>query len=256
MKTSVLFNIGHVVAGIVVGYLVHHFSGEKDYVIGLLSIVTGLVTIITLEVIFHPYIQHKEMKQMMERINFLAEKVSDRLITTSDFAGILKYGHVKIPSDRVTDVWLDRIWQTHHRYWGVLYVHPKEVTGTTVFQLGLAVLAAKVRVEQVDVKRVFLVETEEDLNNSREGMQMCLQHNIQVRYLFLKQIESNPLLRDRTSHMPTLDFTLYDSGITWLLIVDRNRHIQHGQLFFDEKMNEQYAEVFRQIWESAKPFHS
>ena len=46
----------------------------------------------------------------------------------------------------------------------------------------------------------------------------------------------------------------YDSNIIWLLALDKGRHIQHGELFFDEKMNEQYAEIFRLMWEAATPY--
>jgi len=254
MKTRILFNIASVLAGVIVGYLVYLFSGEHDFTIGLLSIVTGILTIIMMEVLFQPYTERKEFNELVNRINFLTEKISDRLVTASELSDILKYGHVQITSGRVTEVWLDRIWQTHHRYWGVLYTDPKEVTNTSVFQLGLSVMAAKVRVEQVDVKRIFLLETEEELKDSKEAMRICSQHNIQIRSLFRKQMESHPLLKQRVSHLPTLDFTIYDSNIIWLLALDKGRHIQHGELFFDEKMNEQYAEIFRLMWEAATPY--
>jgi hypothetical protein len=67
MKTNILFNIGHVVAGTIVGYLVYRFSGETDFTTGLLSIVTGLLTIILMEVIFHPYTERKEFNELASR---------------------------------------------------------------------------------------------------------------------------------------------------------------------------------------------
>jgi|SRR4030095_10765643 hypothetical protein len=112
---------------------------------------------------------------LLRGVNYLTEKVADRLLQTADFAGILKYGSMRVPVGKVTEVWLDRIWQTRQRYWGVLYTAPKEVTITTVFNLGLAVMAAKVRVEQVDVKRIFLHETKEDFESSKNAMLTCLQ---------------------------------------------------------------------------------
>jgi hypothetical protein len=254
MKTKILFNVASVLGGVIVGYLVYRFSGEHDFTIGLLSIVTGILIIIMMEVIFQPYTERKEFNELVTRINFLAEKVSDRFVTASELSDILKYGHVRIGLSRVTDVWLDRIWQTHHRYWGVLYAAPKEVTITSVFQLGLSVMAAKVRVEQVDVKRIFLLETNEDLIDSKEAMRACSQHRLQVRYLFRKQMDTHTLLKQRVSHLSTLDFTIYDSNIIWLIMLDKGRHIQHGELFFDEKINEQYSEVFRLMWEAATPY--
>ena len=256
MKTNILFNIGHVVAGTVVGYLVYHFSGESDFTIGLLSIVTGLLTIILLEVIFQPYTERKEFNELASRVNYLTEKVADRLTEAADLAGILKYGNMKIPIGKVTDVWLDRIWRTQHRYWGVLYAAPKEVTITTVFNLGLAAMAAKVRVDQVDVKRIFLHETKEDLETSRDAMRACVQYGLQVRYLFREQMRMHTLLAERASHLSSLDFTIFDSQIVWLIMLDKNRHIVGGELIFDEKMNEHYSEVFRLMWDAGTVFRS
>src|SRR4030095_1258840 len=254
MKISVLFNIGHVIVGTIVGYLVYHFSGETDFTIGLLSIVTGLLTVILMEVIFQPYTERKEFNELASRVNYLTEKVSDRLMQITDIAGILKYGNMQVPVGKVTDVWLERIWLTRHRYWGVLYTAPIEVTITAVFNLGLAVMAAKVRVEQVDVKRIFLHETKEDFEDSKNAMQACIENGIQVRYLFREQIRLHPLLAERASHLPSFDFTIYDSQIVWLLILDKNRHIQNGELIFDEKMNEHYSEVFRLMWDAGTVF--
>jgi len=254
MKTNIFFNIGHVVAGTIVGFLVYRFSGEHDFTIGLLSIVTGIMTIIMLEVIFHPYTQRREFNELINRINYLTDKISDRLITHADLAAILKYGHLRVPASQVTAVWLQRLWQTNQRYWGVIYTSPKEVTNTTVFKLGLSIMSAKVRVEQVDVKRIFLFEEEADLVNSRAAMQACHEHNIFVRYLFRKDLAQHPLLYGRISHLSTLDFLVSDLNIVWLLLLDKNRHIQHGELFVDEKMNEQYAEIFRLMWDTASPF--
>ena len=254
MKINILFNIGHIVVGIIVGYLVHRFSGEHSFTIGLLSIITAIITIIMLEVIFHPYVQRKEFNNLVKRIDYFVEKTSDRLINNADLGAALKYGYVHVPAGTVTNVWLDRIWNMHQRYWGVLYTIPKEVAMTSVFQLGLSVMAAKVRVDQADVKRIFLLETEDDLKSSQEAMRSCFQHRLQVRYLFKKQLGFHPLLKERVSHLPTLDFTICDSHITWLLMLDKNRHIQHGELYFDEKMNNQYAEAFRLMWDAATPF--
>ena len=253
MKTNILFNLGHVLMGIIVGYLVYRFSGEHDFTIGLLSIVTGILTIIMMEVIFHPYNQRKEFNELVKRIDYLADRASDRLLSNADFANALKYGNIRVPSGAVTNVWLDRIWNMHQRYWGVLYTSPKVVTNTSVFQLGLAVMSAKVRVDQADVKRIFLLESEDDLKNSEEAMQKCSEHHLQVRYLFKDQLRLHPLLQQKVSHLPTLDFTICDTHITWLLLLDKSRHIQHGELYFDDKMNGQYAEVFRLMWDTATP---
>jgi hypothetical protein len=253
MRKNIFFNIGDIIVGTIVGYLVYRFSGEHDFTIGLSSIATGILTIIMLEVIFHPYIERKEFNELGNRINYLTDKISDRLMSNADLAAILKYGHVRIPAGKFTDVWVDRLWQTHHRYGGIIYTSPNQVTNTTVFQPGLSIMSAEVRVDQVDIKRFFLFETEESLESSKQAMLACHQHH--VRYLFRKQIELNPLLHERTKHLPTLDFTIFDSHIMWLLMLDKNRHIQHGELFFDGKMNEQYSKIFRLMWDGATSFH-
>src|SRR5438552_16603038 len=106
MKTNIIFNIGHVILGIIVGLLVHYFSGENNFTIGLLSIVTGLLTIVVLEVIFQPYHSQKEFSELASRVNYLVEKISERTMEVTDLSSVLKYGMVQISPDKVTDVWL------------------------------------------------------------------------------------------------------------------------------------------------------
>lgn len=157
MKSNIALNFGHVLAGTIIGFLVYQLSGEHDFTVGLLSIVIGLLTIILLEVILQPFLIRKEYLELTSRLNYLADKLADRAADAADIIRILKHGSVRIPASKTVDVWLELNWAARNRYWGILYVTPKEIARTSVFDLALAIMAAKVRVNQVDIKRIFLL---------------------------------------------------------------------------------------------------
>jgi hypothetical protein len=108
-------------------------------------------------------------------------------------------------------------------------------------------------VEQVDIKRVFIFETQKDYEDSKNAMHTCVEHGIQARYAFHDKLRSHLLLQKKLSELPTLDFVIFDAEIVWLTILDSHQLTKHGEAHFDYKKNEYYAEVFRMIWDTSIP---
>ncbi|MBK8346969.1 MAG: hypothetical protein IPL08_04855 [Saprospiraceae bacterium] len=59
MKTSVLMNIGHVIIGVIIGYMTYKMSGEGSFIIGMVSIMITLLVVILLETILQPHSNRK-----------------------------------------------------------------------------------------------------------------------------------------------------------------------------------------------------
>src|SRR5688572_25505903 len=195
MKRPVLATLAELGVGILVGLVAFRVSGENDAVTGMLSIVVGLLTSLLVGVLNQHFQEESNDRRLNDRIDLLIDRVSDRALNAADAATALRYGGVEIPRADVTRVWLDRLWRTTSRYWGVIYTAPGEVVDTSVFQLGLAVLSAKVRVDQVDVRRIFVVDSEDELHHVLPFMREQQDSQIAVRYIMRSTVDAHALLK-------------------------------------------------------------
>lgn len=256
MRTRLLLSAGELVLGLIVGYLTYQLSGDQDAVTGILSLAVGLLTSLLASNLSQHFLEDARQRRAEERLELLISRVSDRLLSSADVAGALRYGGVEIARGEATRVWLDRIWRTSSRYWGVVYTAPGEVVDTSIFQLGAAVLSAKSRVDQVDVRRIFIVDDQAELEHVLPAIRAPHDSQIKVRYALRATLEAHPLLKAQLRQLPTLDFTVMDATVVWMLLLDRGRRIKSAMLYFDEAMNARYAEVYRLMWDAATPVES
>ena len=256
MRTPVLLTLGELGLGLLVGFITFRLSGETDTVTGILSIAVGLLTSLLAATFAQHFHEEANQQRIADRLDYLVHQVSDRMLSSADAAAALRFGGVEVARSEVTRVWLDRLWRTSSRYWGVIYTAPGEVVDTNVFQLGLAVLSAKVRVDQVDVRRILLVDDKEELEHLLPVMRAQHDNNIAVRYLLRESVTAHPLLNQQVKQLSTLDFSVMDRDVVWLLLLDGHRRIQAGALHFDQAMNERYSEVYRLMWDAAVPLNA
>ena len=251
MKSPVLRTLGEISLGLVVGLIAYYLSGERDATIGALSLGVGLLTSLLAAVLGQHFQEDANYRALNERLDALIGRMSDRTLTAADAASALRYGGVDIPRADVTRVWIDRLWRASSRYWGVIYTAPGEVVDTSVFQLGLAILSAKVRVDQVDVRRIFLIDDETELQHVLPFMRTQQDSGISVRYLFRSSVDTHPLLKSQVKTLASIDFAVMDRDVVWLLLLDRSRRIRSGALHFDETLNAHYSEVYRLMWDAS-----
>ena len=256
MRTPVLLTLGELALGLLVGFITFRASGETDTVTGILSIAVGLLTSLLAATFAQHFHEEANQQRISERLDYLVHQVSDRMLSSADAAAALRFGGVEIARSEVTRVWLDRLWRTTARYWGVIYTAPGEVVDTNIFHLGLAILSAKVRVDQVDVRRIVLVDDQEELEHLLPAMRAQHDSNISVRYLLRESVKEHPLLNQQLKQLGSLDFSIIDREVVWLLLLDDNRRIQSGALHFDQAMNARYSEVYRLMWDAAVPINA
>jgi uncharacterized membrane protein YeaQ/YmgE (transglycosylase-associated protein family) len=253
MKTRILATVGELGLGLLVGFVTYQVSGERDAATGIMSVVVGLLTSLLAGTLSQHFYEETQGRRLADRLDALIERVSDRMLSAADAASALKYGGVEIPRAQVTRVWLDRLWRTSQRYWGVIYTAPGEVVDTRIFHLGLAILSAKVRVDQVDVRRIFVVDSQQELQHVLPAMRLQQERELNVRWVLRSALESHPLLQAQLGSLPSLDFVVIDRSVVWLLLLDGDRRIRSGSLHFDDALNERFGEVFRLMWDAGSP---
>jgi hypothetical protein len=245
--------LGELGLGVVVGFIAYAVAGEQDALTGTLSVAVGLLTSLLAATLMQHFHEQNNQRELQARLDLLIDRVSDRALSAADAASALRYGGVEIPRAQVTRVWLDRLWRTSSRYWGMIYTAPGEVLDTNIFRLGLAILSAKVRVDQVDVRRIFVVDSEAELVHTMPAIREQQDNQINVRYVLRATLDAHPILKTQLAQLATLDFTVIDRSVVWQLLLDRNRRIKSGSLHFDDEMNTRFAEVYRMLWDTATP---
>jgi len=78
-----------------------------------------------------------------------------------------------------------------------LYVAPKEIAHTSIFNLAISVMSAKLHVQQVAIKRVFLFESNQDFEDSKDAMHKCVEQGIPRRYAFTNKLKQHLLLQKK-----------------------------------------------------------
>jgi hypothetical protein len=245
-----------VAIGTVVGYATWQLTDAENAVTGLLSIAVGLLTTLVIGSINGHLAEEARTSEQSSRMDLLLSRLAVRLGEATEMAAHLQHGLVSVPRDRTAKAWLDLLWRCSSRYWGTVYTAPEEVVETSLFELGHSVLGAKVRVDQVDARRIFIIEETDELNRMRARLEAQMASGIQIRWIEKAQVEAHPYLREQINAWSTFDITVLDSRVIWLLHLDGNRRIESGTLEIDTDKARRFEETYRLLWDTAKPLDS
>jgi hypothetical protein len=241
-------------AGVVVGYATWRLTDPGDPVVGLLSVAVGLLTVLVVASLNRHALEESRASALDARMDLLLARLGDRMDDAAQTATLLRHGPVVVPREQTAKAWLDLLWGCSSRYWGTIYTAPDEVLQTSLFALGHSVLASKIRVDQVDARRVFIVADQEELASIRQNLLSQMEAGIQVRWIETGMIDADAFLREQIKSWPTYDVSLLDSRIVWLLQLDSERRIVSGLLEIDTDQCRRYEQIYRLLWDTARPF--
>jgi hypothetical protein len=242
-----------IVIGLVVGYATWRLTDADNAVTGLLSIAIGLLATLVVASINRHVANEYRAHALDSQIGLLLARLGDRMDQVAEMASHLRHGPIAVPRERTSKAWLDLLWGCSSRYWGTVYTVPEEVVETSLFDLGHSVLSSKVRVDQIDARRVFIIDDPAELEVMRVRLQSQVTAGIQVRWINRKALETHPFLRDQIGSWSTLDVCLVDSRIVWLLHLDERRRIASGTLQIDPEEARRFEQIYRLLWDAAKP---
>lgn len=251
MRAKLVATLLELAIGVIAGVVSFRLSDRSDPTGAILSIMVGVLSVILAANLVEPFLEERTFRRVTDRLDRILDGLSDQLLSSSDVARLLKYGTLHVPREHTTRAWLELLWGARNRYWGTSATAPGEVVDTSTFQLGMAILAAKVRVDQLDVRRLFIVDDEPELERMKGVFQAVAKAQIHVKYILRADIDRHPLLKAQMDQIPSLDFVVVDSRIAWFLLIDRDRRIRSGEAFWDRRLASRCEEAFSLLWESA-----
>lgn len=251
-KSEFISKAVEIAAGVIVGYVTYIVSAPKSELAGLFGIVIGLLTTLVVAQLVESYRHAQDISKTNFHLVNLLHKIGERQHEALDFAKILRYGVTTVPRGQFYDVLLELLWRIENEMLGANYIDPDEGWGRAYGELFSEIQRTKVKVNKATIRRIFIVDSEEEVDRLRSVMHTQKEAGIRVKCIFKRKIETTSMLKDWTDRIETLDFDVVDSKLVWLTLLDKGRKIKYGKVLFSKEKCDLYKRVHDYLYEEAE----
>ncbi|MFW9943108.1 MAG: hypothetical protein ACFFFT_18870 [Candidatus Thorarchaeota archaeon] len=251
-KSEFIIKTIEITTGIIIAYIAYRVSAPITDFAGLFSIIIGLLSTLVLAHLVESYRHSQDIRKMNLNFVNLLEKISERYQDASDLAQILHYGVTTIPGERYFDAFMQLMWRFENKTLAANYIDPNEAWGRAYGDLFNEIQRTKIKVNKTTIRRVFIVDSDEEVDNLRNVMSKQKESGVKVKYIFKSKIETTTMLKNKANRLETLDFDVIDSKYVWLTILDKNRKIEYGKIVFGKEDCERYKSFHDYLFEEAE----
>lgn len=251
-KSEFISKTAEIAAGVIVGFVAYRVSAPTSDLAGLFGIVIGLLTTLVVAQLVESYRHSKDISKINLDIAFLLGQIGEKQQDASDFARILRYGVTTIPREKYFDVLLQLLWKIESGMLGANYIDPDEGWGRAYGELFTEIQRTKIKVNKATIRRVFIVDSEEEIEKLRSVVQKQKETGIRVKCIFKQKIKTTTMLKSGADKLETLDFDVIDSKYVWLSVLDKNRKIKYGKVVFGKEECDRYKRFHDMIFEEAE----
>ena len=252
LKSEFISKAIEIAAGVFAGYITYVISSPMSTLAGVFGIMIGLMTTLVVALLVESYRNAQEIRNTDLRVITLTEKIAERHKEVADLATILSYGISTIPREQVFDVLLQLVWGIDTAVLATNYIDPDEGWGLAYGDLYQEIQRSKVKVNKATINRVFIVDSQNEVDRLRSTMLSQKEAGVKVRVIFKSRIDATSFLKTAASTIETLDFDVFDSRYVWLTILDKNRKIKHGKMLFGKEACERYKRFHDHLFMEAK----
>lgn len=251
-KSEFIIKTTEIIAGVIIAYIAYIVSAPIIDFAGLFSIIIGLLSTLVLTHLVESYRHSQDIRKINFNLVNLLERIAERHQDASDLTQILRYGVTTIPGERYFDTFLQLLWRFENKMLASNYVHPDEGWGRAYGDLVAEFQRSKIKVNKAIIRRVFIVNSDEEVDKLRSVMSEQKKAGVKVKYIFKSKIETTTMLKNKADRLETLDFDLIDSKYIWITILDKNRKIKHGKIVFGKEECERYKRFHDYLFEEAE----
>ncbi len=237
--------------GLLIGFVVYLIIRPTNEINYLLNIIIGLLTAIVVMLIielsrlalnFENY--NKKLQDVLDIIN---DKGKEIIFNQS----ILKYGILKFQRESIPKVWLNILWNFNKTYYSTSLISLDEGWNQAYTKLGLKIQQTKILLNQADIRRVFIIENTEELENAKNIILEQKQNGIYVKYIHSDEIKSKSILNTLSRKLKSMDFGIIDSDFVTLVYLNKKRIIVGGELVTNRSEIQNYKEFYHNLFEEA-----
>jgi hypothetical protein len=254
-KRSELINkVVEISSGVVAAFIAYRVSAPLIDFAGLFSIIIGLLTTLVIAHLVESYRHTQDLKKTNILLANLLRNIAEQHEKASDFAQVLRYGVTTIPSQQLIDGLVQLLWRIEFGLLATNYVHPDEGWGRAYSELYHEIQRTKIKVNKANIRRVFIVDDEDEVKTLRDVMLRQKEVGVHVRYVFKKKIETTSMLRTAADTLETLDFDIIDNKYVWLTMLDASRKIKEGKIVFGREECDKYKRFHDNLFAEATDF--
>lgn len=242
-----VFEVGF---GCVVVIVLSIFNGKAEIHAFVDDVAIGLLTIIATAFILEPIDQKRTVREMQHTILNLQSELREvkRGITSvnSDFADhidrytlALRFTNKSLDRDEMPNAWERMLWSMRGNFDATSFVRPSDYHRSYP-DLGIAIQEAKVRVAKSRIRRIFIVENEQELEAIGAHVHKQSAAGVEVSYILYEDLRQEVNL-DRYD---TLDFGLFDDSRSVFLWLLHDRVVSGGKIELQTDQYEKYRNLF------------
>jgi hypothetical protein len=239
-RNELISKVVEISAGIVAAYVAYRVSAPLIDFAGLFSIIIGLLSTLVVAHLVESYRHSQDLQNINLLLANLLRNIADYHEKVSDFAQVLRYGVTTVPSQKVFECLVQLLWRFESGVLATNYIHPDEGWGRAYSELYHEIQRTKIKVNRATIRRVFIVDDEDEVKTLRNVILRQKEMGIHVKYIFKKEIEATSMLRIAADTLESLDFDIIDQKYVWLTLLDTNRKIKEGKIVFGREELDKY----------------
>lgn len=255
-RNELLNKVVEISSGVVAAYVAYRVSAPLIDFAGLFSIIIGLLTTLVVAHIVESYRHSQDLKNTNFLLANLLRNIADHHEKASDFAQVLRYGVTTVPSQKLFESLVQLLWRIESGVLATNYIHPDEGWGRAYSELYHEIQRTKIKVNKATIRRVFIVDDEDEVKTLRDVMLRQKEIGIHVKYIFRKEIEATSLLKVAADTLESLDFDIVDKKYVWVTLLHANRKIKEGKIVFDREELEKYKRFHDNLFAEATDIDS
>jgi hypothetical protein len=251
-RSELASRVVEIAAGAIVGYVAYAVSAPANGLAGLFGVMIGLLTTLVVAQLFESYRHSQDISRIDLHLVSLLQKIGEREQEASDFAHLLRYGVSTIPREQYLDAFQQLLWRFENKILAANYVNPDEAWGRAYIRLFNEIQRSKIDVNKATIRRVFIVDSEEEVGKLRSVMSEQKEAGVKVKYIFRRKIETTSMLKMGADGLETLDFDIVDSKYVWITLLDRDRKIKYGRVLLSKEECDRYKRFYDHLYEEAE----
>ena len=221
------------------------------------SVIFGLLVFIILMMISEKHSSAKTLNDLGKFLsitrNFFKEGGSFRdfynLKLLSTMKDTIHSRNIITELANIPKFWKNTILHFDQSYNATSYIKPSEAWYLKYTASALPLQELKID-ERLEIKRVFIVETEEEYNTILPIMIEQQKSKIVVKYIYLHDITNHPNMK--TIHLDTYDFALLDREFVMEVFLNDKREIKYAKLSDNSEIFNKYDNFYTILFEEAK----
>ncbi len=255
-RNELMSKVVEISTGVVAAYVAYRVSAPLIDFAGLFSIIIGLLTTLVVAHVVESYRHSQDLRNIKLLLANLLRNIAEQHEKASDFAQVLRHGVANIPGHQIIEAMVQFLWRIESSLSATNYIHPDEGWGRAYGELVHEIQRTKVKVNNATIRRVFIVDDEDEVKTLRNVMVRQKDAGIHVRYIFKKEIDTTSMLKSVANTLETLDFDLVDHKYVWLTFLDANRRIIEGKVVFGKEECDKYKRFHDNLFAEATDIDS